>query len=110
MLNWESLCSQRILLNPSGVREFMLTYGLTMFTQFFVSGRHVPLNYKAINKLFNLPDHDNNDYYSALFANNIEEMSERLLQEVTIPSTQWILSKNCNLTCRREHLTTEATV
>lgn len=37
-------------------------------------------------------------------------MSDRLLWEVTIPSRQWISSKNGNLTYRRKHLTIVAKV
>lgn len=68
------------------------------------------LNPKAINQLFNLSDYSHNDDYTSLFANLTDELNEKLLQEVTIPGTQWIRSKQGNLTCHREHLTMEAKV
>lgn len=47
----------------------------------------MPLNPRAINQLFDLPNYNNDDDYSSLFANLTDELSAKLLQEVTIPGT-----------------------
>lgn len=73
--------------------------------------RQVPLNPRAINKLFDLYNYNNNDdYYSSLLANLTYEMGAKLLQEVTVSGMQWILSKQGSKTCRRNFLTVEAIV
>lgn len=77
----------------------------------FVRELQVPLNPRAIDQLFDLHNYNNDsDDYFSLFPNMTDDLSDKLLQEVTVPGTRWSCSKQGNKTCSREFLTTEAKV
>lgn len=110
-LNWNFFCNQRIEPDPSVIREFYANLWPNNIYSIFVRERQVSLNPRAINQLFGMYNYNNNDDdYSSLLAILTYEMSAKLLQEVTVPGTQWILSKQGSKTCRRDFLTTEAIV
>lgn len=88
VLNREKFCNQRIEIDPSIVWEFYTNLWPNNLYYVFVRERHIPLNPRAINQLFDLHHYNNDseDYFS-LFHNLTDELSDKLLQEVTVPST-----------------------
>lgn len=88
------------------MREFYANLWPNNIYSVFVRERHISLNPKAINQLFDLRDYNNyiDDFFSFL-ENLNDETCDKLLREVTTPGTQWTLSKKGNKTCHREFLT-----
>ncbi|KAK5839838.1 hypothetical protein PVK06_008681 [Gossypium arboreum] len=64
----------------------------------------VPITSNAIDEFFELPDFKNEEY-SFLMSNIESKNLQEILEELTVPSSKWIVSKQGIHTCCREYLT-----
>lgn len=90
----EKFCKQQAEPDPSVVHEFYANLWLNNVYSLFVREQQIPLSLRAINQLFDLHNYnDDTDDYFSLFSNLSDEVCNKLLQEVTVPGTQWSCSK-----------------
>ncbi|KAB2045358.1 hypothetical protein ES319_D01G155800v1 [Gossypium barbadense] len=102
-LKWERFCDARSLLDDELVREFYASLTTQDATEVIVRKKNVPLTSKSINDLFNLPDVEEDEYYSMM--NNINrDFLQQVLDVVTNLGSQWIIRKYRSHSCPREHL------
>ncbi|KAH1038539.1 hypothetical protein J1N35_040282 [Gossypium stocksii] len=103
-LNWELFCEKRPSVDEELVREFYANLTSSEMTKVPVRGIKVPINLNAINKFFELPDVEN-DEYSSLISNIKPELLQEILKELTVEGSNWTVSKQGTYTCQREYLT-----
>ncbi|KAK5819482.1 hypothetical protein PVK06_024485 [Gossypium arboreum] len=108
-LNWELFCEKRPSVDDELVCEFYANLTSSELTKVLVRGIKVPITSNAINEFFELPDFEN-DKYSSLISNIELEVLQEILEELTVPSSKWTVSKQGTHTCRREYLTPLAKV
>ncbi|KAK5772095.1 hypothetical protein PVK06_048365 [Gossypium arboreum] len=86
------------------VREFYANLTSGEMIEVPVRGIKVLINSNAINKFFELPDLEN-DEYSTLMSNIKPENLREILEELIVEGSSWTVSKQGTHTCRREYLT-----
>ncbi|MFQ6629083.1 hypothetical protein Gotur_006777 [Gossypium turneri] len=85
------------------IREFYASLIMQNAIEVIVRKKKVPLTSKSINGLFNLLDVEEDEYYPMM--NNINwDFLQQVLNVVTNPGSQWIISKYGSHSCRREYL------
>ncbi|KAK5771670.1 hypothetical protein PVK06_047905 [Gossypium arboreum] len=103
-LNWDLFCDKRPSVDKELDREFYANLTSSELTEVPIRGIKVPITSNAINEFFQLPNFKNDDY-SSLMSNIKPENLQEILEELTVPSSKWIVSKQGIHTCRREYLT-----
>ncbi|KAK5842513.1 hypothetical protein PVK06_004880 [Gossypium arboreum] len=103
-LNWELFCEKRPNVDEELVHEFYANLTSSELTEVPVRGIKVPITSNTINEFFELPDLKNDDY-SSLMSNIKPENLQEILEELTVPGSKWVVSKQGIYTCRREYLT-----
>ncbi|KAK5772188.1 hypothetical protein PVK06_048464 [Gossypium arboreum] len=97
-------CEKRPSVDEELVREFYVNLTSSELMEVPVRGIKVPITSNAINEFFELPDFENDEYYSLM--SNIEpENLQEILEELTVSGSKWTVSKQGIHTCRREYLT-----
>ncbi|KAK5811888.1 hypothetical protein PVK06_027271 [Gossypium arboreum] len=92
-LNWELFCEKRPSVDEELVREFYVNLTSSELTEVPVCGIKVPITSNAINKFFELPDFENNEY-SSLISDIEPENLQEILEELTVPCSKWTVSIN----------------
>ncbi|KAK5825306.1 hypothetical protein PVK06_020122 [Gossypium arboreum] len=103
-LNWELFCEKRPSVDEELVSKFYANLTSSELTEVPVHGIKVPITSNAINVFFELPDFEKDDY-SSMMSNIKTENLQEILEELTVPGSKWIVSKQGIHTCRREYLT-----
>ncbi|MFQ6646093.1 hypothetical protein Gotur_020256 [Gossypium turneri] len=85
------------------IREFYASLTTQDATKVIVGKNKVPVTSKSINDLFNLPNVENDEYYS-MMSNINWDFLQQVLDVVTNPGSQWIIRKYGSHSCRREYL------
>ncbi|KAK5772105.1 hypothetical protein PVK06_048376 [Gossypium arboreum] len=102
-LKWEQFCYARSLLDDKLVREFYASLTMQDAIEVIIRKKKVPLTFKSINYLVNLPDIEEDEYYPMM--NNINwDFLQQVLDVVTNPGSQWIIIKYGSHSCQREYL------
>ncbi|KAH1129677.1 hypothetical protein J1N35_001055 [Gossypium stocksii] len=81
-LNWNYFCNTRSLLEEELVQDFCTNLTKPNATEVLVHKKKVPLTYKSINELFNLPDVEEDEYF-ALMKNINLDFLQQVLNVVT---------------------------
>ncbi|KAK5775529.1 hypothetical protein PVK06_043428 [Gossypium arboreum] len=103
-LNWKLFCEKRPSVDKELVCEFFVNLTLSELTEVPDRGIKVPITLNAINEFFKLPDFEKNEY-SSLMSNIEPKNLQEILEELTVPGSNWTVSKQGIHTCRREYLT-----
>ncbi|TYH13295.1 hypothetical protein ES288_A06G131400v1 [Gossypium darwinii] len=83
-LKWERFCDARSLRYDELIREFYACLTTQDATKVIVRKKKVPLTFKSINDLFNLPDVEEDEYYP-LMKNINWDFVQQVLGVVTNP-------------------------
>ncbi|KAH1073254.1 hypothetical protein J1N35_025582, partial [Gossypium stocksii] len=84
-------------------REFYASLTTQDAIEVIVRKKKVRLTSKSINDLFNIPDFEEDEYYTMM--NNINwDFLQQVLNVVTNPGSQWIIRKIGSHSYRREYL------
>ncbi|KAK5775489.1 hypothetical protein PVK06_043385 [Gossypium arboreum] len=97
-LNWEMFCEKRPSVDEELAHEFYANLTSSELTKVPVYGIKVPITSNAINKFFEFPDFENDDY-SSLMSNIKPENLQEILEELTVLGSKWIVSKEGIHTC-----------
>ncbi|KAK5825710.1 hypothetical protein PVK06_020569 [Gossypium arboreum] len=108
-LNWELFCEKRPSVDDELVCEFCTNLTCSELTEVPIRGIKVPITSNTIHEFFELLDFENDDY-SSLMSNIKPENLQEILEELTVPGSNWIVSKQGIHTYRREYLTPLAKV
>ncbi|KAK5793143.1 hypothetical protein PVK06_034280 [Gossypium arboreum] len=103
-LNWELFCEKRPNVDEELLREFYANLTSSELKEVSVRRIKVPITSNAINEFFELPNFENGEY-SSLMSNIKPENLQEIIEELTVPSSKWTVSKQGIHTCRREYLT-----
>ncbi|KAH1108148.1 hypothetical protein J1N35_011916 [Gossypium stocksii] len=100
-LNWDLFCEKRPSADEELVREFYANLSSSELMEVSIRRIKVPITSNAINEFFELLDFEYDEYYSLM--RNIESENLReILEELTVPSSKWTVSKQGIHTCRRD--------
>ncbi|KAK5845998.1 hypothetical protein PVK06_002264 [Gossypium arboreum] len=91
-LNWELFCKKRTSVDEELVCEFYTNLTSSELMEVPILEIKVLITSNAINEFFELPDFEN-DEYSSLMSNIEPENLQEILEELTIPVSKWIVSK-----------------
>ncbi|KAK5802726.1 hypothetical protein PVK06_030344 [Gossypium arboreum] len=103
-LNWELFCEKRPSVDEKLVHEFYANLTSSELTEVLVREIKVPITSNTVNEFIEFPDFKNDDY-SSLMSNIKPENLHEILEELTVPGSKWIVSRQGFHTCRREYLT-----
>ncbi|KAK5771073.1 hypothetical protein PVK06_047247 [Gossypium arboreum] len=88
-LNWELFCKKRPRVDEEIVHEFYANLTLSDLTEVLVRRIKVPISSTAINEFSELPDFENDEYFSLM--SNIEpENLQEILEELTVLGYKWV--------------------
>ncbi|MBA0747486.1 hypothetical protein Gogos_004398, partial [Gossypium gossypioides] len=86
--------------NEELVRKFYANLTSSELTKVFVRGIKVPISSNAINEFFELPNFEDEKYFSLM--RNIEaENLQEILEELIVPGSKWTVSKHETHICRQ---------
>ncbi|KAK5775392.1 hypothetical protein PVK06_043276 [Gossypium arboreum] len=102
-LNWNQFCDARLMLEEELVRDFYTNLTTSDANEFHVHKKKVPFTFKSINDFFNLPDVEEDEYFT-MMTNISWDFLQKILNVITNWGSKWIIKKYNSHYCRMEYL------